>query len=148
MQIKKATKDDFPAIHHLLGKYGKFTVSKKHLNHRDISVVAYTDEGECVGFVWVGLMAGNSVAYVDKLCVSPEYARQKVGLKLAALAIKLSVERGVREVFGIIKQDKYHDRSAMNALRSAIGADQEPYTYVRADLQHMVSELQSLGQGV
>lgn len=120
--------------------YGKYTVDAAHINHRDISLVAVNDN-KVVGFLYVGLMAKNTVGYMDKFTIHPDYANQGIGQQLAVKALEESVKRGVREVFGIIQQDQYHDKSAMNALRMAIGSNGTPYTYVRADINFILSEL-------
>lgn len=147
MDVRLAHRQDFDAIVSLLNEYGKFTITPRHINHRDISIIAYSPEGQCIGFLWAGLMAGNTVAYIDKFCVKKEFNGNRLGKRMAIRAMQEGVKRGVREVFGIIRQDDYHDKSAMNALKSAIGADTLPYTFVRADLNYMVSEMKTLTQG-
>ena len=147
MTVRLAHKQDYPAIVSLLNQYGKFTLTQRHINHRDISIVSYSPTGECNGFLWVGLMAGNTVGYIDKFCIGREYAGERLGKRMALIGIQECLKRGVREVMGIIRQDEYHDKCAMSALKAAIGADELPYTFVRADLNYMVSELKALTQG-
>jgi len=144
MQIRLARKSDYPAVVELLKEHGKFSVTRKHLNHRDISVIVYADTGECIGYLYCGLMAGNSVAYMDKFTIHSSVNGQHLGHKMALFAVREGLKRGVREIFGIIKQDAYHDKSAVNALKVGIGSDKEPYTYVRADLRLMVEDLKQL----
>lgn len=145
MHIHKASKQDYPAIHLLMSRYGKMSVNPEHLNSKDISLCARDGEGKLVGFVYVGLMAQGTVGYIDKFVVDPEYAGKGVGNALARAAFQAATKRGVREVFGVIRQDQYHEQSAVNALKMAFGAHKESYTYVCADLRHMASELRSLG---
>lgn len=145
MHVHKATKQDFPAIHFLMSRYGKMTVQPEHLNSKDITLCARDDSGKLVGFLYIGLMAQGTVGYIDKFAVDPEYAGKGVGQLLAKEALKACLKRGVREVFGVIRQDQFHEKSAMNALKMAFSAHKEPYTYVSAQLQHMVAELSQLG---
>jgi N-acetylglutamate synthase-like GNAT family acetyltransferase len=143
MNVRRAKKTDLGGIQELMALYGhKMTVEGHHINHRDVSLVAVTDDGQIVGFVWAGLMAQNKVAYLDKFVVHPEHAGKKVGHALALKAFEIGKKLGVQDVFGIIKRDAYHDKSAINALKMAFSADREPYTFVRTNLDFMMSELE------
>ena len=144
MQIRRAKINDLHAIKHLLQQYAKCDIEPYHLNKRDIALVAYADSGELIGFVWAGLMAGNKVAYVDKVAVAPGYTGKGVCQALYKEAIKLGAKVGVKEVQGIIRRDQYHDKSAMNALKCAFGADELPYTFVYTDLNKIQKELGGL----
>lgn len=144
--ISRARKQDLPAIHELMRLYGsKMQVGSEHLNNRDIALQARNANGELVGFVWAGLMAQNTLAYIDKVAIRPDYAKQGVSQLLYHELFKLGARRGVKEVFGIIRQDQYHDKAAVNALKMAFGADSLPYTYVRAQMAHVQAELNILG---
>jgi N-acetylglutamate synthase-like GNAT family acetyltransferase len=144
MNIRRAKKSDLSAIKDLMALYGnKMSVEGHHINHRDVSLVAVTDEGQIIGFVWAGLMAQNKVAYLDKFTIHPEYAKKGVGQKLALKALEIGKKLGVQDVFGIIKRDAYHDKSAINALKMAFSADREPYTFVRTNVNFMISELEA-----
>jgi N-acetylglutamate synthase-like GNAT family acetyltransferase len=145
MHIHKASKQDLPAIRMLMQSYGKMVVGPEHVNQRDIALCARDDEGRLVGFLYMGLMAQNKVGYLDKFCVDRGLAGKGVGSALAMACFEAAKKRGVREVFGVIRQDEFHEKSAMNALKMAFGAHKEPYTYVSADLNHMAAELMSLG---
>lgn len=145
MIIKRALYQDLPAIRFLMQKYGKMVVTESLLNSRDIAIQARLDSGELVGFLWCGLMAKGTIGYLDKFCVDPSYAKQGVGNALA-LALKTElVKRRVHSVFGLIKQDKFHDKSAMNALKCAMGSHDAPYTFVEAQVAHAVKELELVG---
>lgn len=139
--VKRARKEDFNAIHALLGQYGKMSITPEHLQGRDIALQARDAEGKVVGFVWAGLMANDTVAYVDKVSVAPECAKKQVSQALYKRLFEIALKRGVRQAFGIIRHDAYHDRAAMNALKMAFGADKEPYTYVSGDLMQMHADL-------
>lgn len=143
--ISRAKKEDLPAIQHLMRMYGnKCQVEKEHLNHKDIALQARLDSGELVGFLWVGLMANNSLGYIDKFAVDSNYSGKKIGNQLAHAMLKEVNKRKVKQVFGIIKQDQYHDKSAINALKMAIRSDVTPYTYVIADLNMLNLELKEI----
>jgi GNAT superfamily N-acetyltransferase len=130
----------------LLQKYGKLVATESLFNHRDIALQARLDSGELVGFLWVGLMAKGTLGYIDKFCVDPAYAGKGVGTALAMGMKEELVKRKVKTVFGLIQQDEYHEKSAMNALKSAMGAHKLPYTFVEADVAHAVEELKSIGR--
>lgn len=134
---------DLPAIDHLMNQYGKMSVSPEHINRRDIALQARTDNGALVGFIWMGVMAKGTFGYVDKFTVDPAYAGQGVGRLLANRLLSECQTRGVRTVHGFIRQDEYHDKSGVNALKMAMGADPLPYTFVTSDILNTVSELEA-----
>ena len=145
MRLHRAEKQDLPAIQELLATYGSgMTISPEHLTKRDIALCARDASGALVGFVFFGLMAAGTIAYTDKFCVAKTHAKQGVGKALLQEAFRLGRKRGVKQVIGFIKRDEYHDRSAINALRMAVGGSLVPYTMVEAQLSHMQSELGAL----
>lgn len=142
--VSKARREDLPSIRHLSAIYGhKLLVEDYHLNNNDIALQARADNGDIAGFVWAGLMAKNKVAYVDKAMVHPDYSMHGVLPKLYLELMHIGIRRGVKQVFGIIRQDQYHDKAAKAALHMAFGGDELPYTYVYADVRHMISELEA-----
>lgn len=144
MYISRATKADINAISYLMQESGKMSVSEDLFNNRDIALQAREDSGELIGFLWCGLMAKNSIGYLDKLAVSKK-GNHKLARKMLGLAMKDElVKRKVRSVFGLIMHDQYHDRAAINALQWAFGAHSAPYTYVEADVQNSIKELEAL----
>lgn len=145
MIIKPANKQDLPAINYLLNKYGKMSVSDSYINKKDVALQVREESGELIGFIWCGLMANGTIAYIDKFCIDPEYTHRGIGLLLAKYLQQVLHKRKVKSVFGLIKQDKYHDKSAMNSLRMAMGAHDASYTFVETDLLHSIKELESLG---
>lgn len=144
VKVSRATKEDIEAIRHLSAIYGhKLLIEECLFNHRDIALQARLETGELAGFVWAGLMASNQIAYVDKVMVHPEHSSVGVLPSLYKELFRIALKRGVRQAFGVIKRDQYHDKSAKAALHMAWGADSLPYTYVMADLSHMMRELEN-----
>lgn len=140
--ITKATKADLPAIQDLMSKYdNKCKIEAYHLNNKDLNRQVRTEDGTLVGFAWIGLMAGKKVAYADKLVVHPDFHHRGIPGMMFKELITEGLRLGVEEMFGIIRQDEYHDASAVSTLKVAVGADLLPYTYVRASLKHMAKEL-------
>lgn len=133
---------DLSAIKNLLSLYGKkIEITPAHLNKRDISLQARLPSGELVGFVWCGLMANKTLAYVDKAVIHPDHHHQGILNTLYKALFKRAYELGIKEVFAIIRQDEYHDASAVNTLKMAVGADSLNYTYVVAKLDKMKKDL-------
>lgn len=145
MIIKSAKLEDLPAIQYLMQIYGKMVVGPEHLNKRDIAVQARNDSGELIGFIWCGLMAKNTLAYVDSFVVHPTLAGKGVGTALLLELQKRLSRAGVVKVFGAIKQDEFHDKSAMNCLKMGMGADNTPHTIVFVELQKSLERTQHLG---
>lgn len=112
------------------------SISEDHL--KDILIVAKDTSG-VIGVIWGGLMAGNTICYIDKLAVTERGLG--VGKALCRKLFEEALSRGVKECFGIIRRDQYHDGCAINALKLAVGADSLPYTFVSGNMQFMKSEL-------
>lgn len=146
ISISRATKADIGALRHLSAIYNhKLSIEEYMFNNRDIAIQARAETGELIGFVWGGLMGNNSLCYVDKVMVHPQYSDQGVLPRLYKELFKIALKRGVKQAFGIIRHDEYHDRSAKAALNMAWGGDALSYTYVYASLEFMKKELTKLG---
>lgn len=144
MIISRATKQDLPAIQFLMQQYGnKMVVTESHLNKKDIALQVRKD-GLLVGFAWGGLMAKNSIMYIDKVAVDPRYTKQGIVQLLYKELFKQAIKLGVQEGFGMIRQDEHHDKACVNALKMAFGADSLPYTHVFGQASYIVKELESL----
>lgn len=134
IRVIRATKKHVRGLEHLFLEIGKFKFDANRINNRDLSLVA-VDNGLVVGFMWVGLMANNTVGYVDWYSVMPSYRRKGVGKLLAAKTIPLCQKKKVQYVFGIIKHDEFHSASGGNALQlGGAGIDPVAYTLVRRRL--------------
>ena len=140
MVISRAAKHDLPAIQYLLAKYGKMTITKDHLNNRDIAVQA-RDEGALVGFAWGGLFANNTIMYIDKVAVDPAYVGNGIVNKMYHFLVHLGIKAGVKQGFGHIKHDEYHDKACINALKMSFGSDNAPFTLVYADAENILKAM-------
>lgn len=127
-------------INKLLHNDALYPITPNHLSDKDLWVIK-RDGKKVVGFVWAGLMANGTVAYVDKFVVHPEYRGKGVGQKLTDTLFALAQARGVKECHAFIKQGRSHDASAINSLKMAMGADQVPYTYISGQIQYMQETL-------
>lgn len=143
ISISKATKADLAAVLHLSQLYGfKMPIDETLFNPTDIALQARDESGALVGFVWMGLMAKGTLGYVDKVMVDPAYSGKKVVLPaLYKELFTIALRRKVKQAFGIIRHDQFHDKAAKAALNMAWGADAVPYTYVLAQAAHMAREL-------
>lgn len=139
--ICSAKPKHFNDINELQKAYGLRSIEPLSINHRDISLVALDVQGRVVGFIWMGLMAGNTRGYIDHFVVLPDYAKQGVGFQLGKALYDRAFKRGVREVFGVIRHNEFHDKSAMNALKFGLVAHSEPYTYVCGEANYIKSQL-------
>jgi N-acetylglutamate synthase-like GNAT family acetyltransferase len=84
MYIKRATKDDIPAIKALISKQAKkVPFFESMINKSDIAYQVRTEDGTLIAFLYCGLMANKKIAYIDSLVVDPEYKNQKVAARLA-----------------------------------------------------------------
>lgn len=133
---------DLGSIKDLLSMYGKkVEITSNHINKRDIALQARLETGELVGFVWGGMLANKTIGYLDKVVIHPDHHHKGILNLLYKELFKQAYQAGVREMFGIIRQDEYHDASAVQALRMAVGADAVSYTYTVANLDKMKSTL-------
>jgi N-acetylglutamate synthase-like GNAT family acetyltransferase len=138
--IRRAKRADLAQINQLLNTYGLSTIDRSFVNHRDVALVAEID-GKVVGFVWAGLMRQNKTAYIDYFTVSKELSKQGVGHTLARETLTLFNKLGVERAFGVIERDEFHDKSAFNALKMGMYAQERPYTYVYGFIPHSCKEL-------
>jgi predicted N-acetyltransferase YhbS len=115
-------------------------ITENYINDNDLMIVA-EDEEKIIGCLFVGAMAGGDLVYLDKFHIVPAYAKQGVGGLMSIWAIKESNRRGFKHAFGIIQHDDYHDASAINALKAALGSDGKLYTYVIGNVPFMASEI-------
>lgn len=145
IQVRRAKRTDIPKLTELMKLYGKMSVDKSLINHRDIALVAVAGD-EIVGFAYCGLMAENTRGYVDKVVADPAWGGKGVVAALYAEMGRLLVKLGVRSIFGLIKRDEFHDRAVVNALKFAMQGDATPYTYVYTDVAFAKAELESLGE--
>ena len=118
------------------------TITESHLNKKDVALQARNNNGELVAFMWAGIMANGTMAYIDKVVCHPDYAGTGIVRALYAEALRIGKQRGVKEAFGIIRQDEHYIKAAANALKTAFGSDGYNYTYVVADINHVIKELQ------
>lgn len=139
--ISKATKQDLPAIDELLSKYDSIMrISPSYLNKRDVSLQARDESGKLVGFVWAGLLANRTLAYVDMAVIHPDHHHKGILLKLYRELFKICYSLGVKDMLGVIRHDQYHDASGIQALRLGVGADSQNYTLVKANLEVMKTQ--------
>ncbi len=139
-RIRRAYQADLDDINSLLEGYSINPVTRDCINDKDIAVVA-CEAKRVVGFVWCGLMAKNTVGYLANFVVAQDCAGSGVGERLLKHTLEVLKKKSVKQVFGTIKQDEYHDKSAYNALKIAMGADKLPHTYVTGNVQKMVQEV-------
>lgn len=140
--IKPAYKDDMRAIQRLLDYSGKCTITPEHFNHKDIALQARNMEtGEVLGFVWAGLMAKNTIMYIDKAAVHPEHSKKQILNKLYKELLKEVLRLNVKHVFGIIRLDQWHDRSAVNALKMGSKLDPFKYSYFYSNIDELPQEV-------
>lgn len=143
MQILRAKKKHLYKIRDLLSQCGKGDIESCDLNSRDIGLIAM-DDNRVVGFIWCGLMSQGRFGYLDKFAILPEYSGKGLAKSLGVAMLDYLAKNRVKDVFGVIKQDKYHDKSALNALKFAMGAKEDPYTYVYANINKTINELKEL----
>lgn len=142
MIISRCHKSDLPAIQYLMHLYGnKCVVGPEHINKKDIALQARLESGELIGFIWVGLMANNTIGYFDKVAVDPAHSGKGVINALYRESFKVLYHKGVKQVFGIIRHDAYHLKSCKAALRMGLGGDPVSYTHVFANMNFIKSEL-------
>lgn len=138
--IRRAYESDLIAINQLAVLYGYDPITRETLNKKDLSILAINDE-VVLGFLWCGLMNKNTLGYLDHFLVHPHCTKKGLGNKLAQRMRTLCKIKGVQKVFGIIAQSKFHDKSAMNALKMAMGAHSMPYTYVSTQIERSYQEV-------
>jgi len=146
MQIIRAKKKHLSKIRELLSQCGKGDIESCDLNSRDIGLIALEDQ-KVVGFIWCGLMSQGRFGYISKFAILPEYSGKGVAKAIGIAMLEHLYKSKVKDIFGIIRQDRHHDKSAFNALKFAMGAKEDPYTYVYANINNTINELRGLDNG-
>lgn len=142
VNISRCKPGDFFAIQHLMSMYEKkLDITRAHLNKRDIALQARLPSGELIGFIWCGIMANKTLCYMDKVIIHPDFHHNQILNALYQELFKIAYKMGIKQVFGIIRHDEYHDASGVQALRMGLGADKESYTYTFGNLDKMKSDL-------
>jgi N-acetylglutamate synthase-like GNAT family acetyltransferase len=141
--IRRANPSDIPAIHSLNRAYALEQMPEEFLNSRDICLVAETG-GKVAGYIWAGLMARNTFAYVAGFAVDPTLSKQGIGERLAKELLRVARMKGVKSFVATIKQDKYHDQCAVNCLKAGAGAAPESCTFITGNTDRMVKNLKDL----
>lgn len=118
MYIKRASKEDIPAIRYLLSQSGKFTFLDSCINKRDLSFCARDESGVLAGFVWCGLMANNRIAHIDYLCVSPNYAKVGIAKDLMTHVFRELNARGAKYGHAFSIQDEHQIKFLKNLQKS------------------------------
>lgn len=129
MFVTRATKADLSAVQALLDMYpgAHMTVGPEHFTTKDIALQVRLGSGEMVAFCWVGVMAGNTVGFVDKVVIHPGYSKQGISTIIYQELVRLAAKRGVKSLFGTIMQGAYHDASCANAVK--MGMNTMPGSY-------------------
>lgn len=140
INIRKANRTDLPGIVELMAEYGLMKIDASYINRKDVSLVAYNDEGETVGFIFVGMMCNNNHAYCDKLVVSSEYNKKGVGKALCEQAFIEAIRRGAQTCTAVVRQDEYFPAVAMNGLKIAAKGDRLPYMLLTITRENTLKE--------
>lgn len=141
MVIRRAKKEDLPQIDALMNLYGLMTISPEHINKRDVSLVAETQDKLIIGFLWMGVMAKNTLGYIDKVTVHRDYNKQGISQKLFKALTPWVKRLGIQQILGFIRQDEFHNQSVVNALKMAVTSDGYPYTHVLVSVPNTLAEL-------
>lgn len=139
-RIKRANIQHILCINELLINSNLSSITPDHLNGKDLAIAVF-DEDKLIGFLWVGLMAKNTLGWIDYFVIHPDYRTQGVGELLAKRALELGKQKGVKRAIAAIGHHEFHSASAMNALKMAMIAEPIPYTFIKGNIDHMIKEI-------
>lgn len=134
MNIQRAKKFHLSGINRLIAMYGFVPLKPEFLNQRDIGVVATGDNGAIVGFTWLGLMAGNRLAYSDYTVIDPVHGKAGIALAMFKYAVQQSRKVGCATILAGCKRDEHHGKLMSSALKMGMKADAAPYTVMVGDV--------------
>lgn len=129
MRVRRANKNDLPAISAICKQYGGMDLPPYYINKRDIAVVAL-DGPKIVGFIWCGLMCQNKLGYIDWFLADPAYSHKGVGAALGKEMTRVADKLGVEIIMGFIADGKHSDASKRNAGLIGMGTDGKDYDLV------------------
>ncbi len=128
MIIQRAKRFHLNGINALIAQYRMSPLKPEYLNHRDIGVVAVDDSGKVVGFTWLGLMAGNKMAFSDYSLVDPTHAKSGIAVGMFKFGIEKLKKVGCDLIVASCRRDDHHDRLIASAQKIGMVFDSVPYT--------------------
>lgn len=141
--IRRATDQDLPGINRLTHRYRLEPVRSEFINNRDICLVADVG-GQIRGYIWAGLMARNTFAYVCGFAVDPEFTGSGIGTQLSRELLRVARMKGVKSFVATVENGPFHDACAVNALKCGAGAADKEHTLLVGDLAHMTESIKEL----
>lgn len=129
MRVRRAKARDLAKIAELCTSCGFNAPNDKVINSQDIAIIA-EDGTKAIGFLWCGLMAKNSIGFVDFFIVHPDHRGQKVGEAIGQQLIKISNLKKVDLIIGTVRHDEFHDFSVANGRKIGLAPEPSSYTLI------------------
>lgn len=130
MKLRRVKSEELNAVNKLLAQHGINPIGSEFLNKRDISIGAY-DGDKLVGFIWAGLMASDTVAYIDVFTIDPAYANKQLGEKLGNKLRHVVEKKKVNRIFGVIADTGTGIASCKSAIRIGLKPSELKYYIVQ-----------------
>lgn len=143
VSIKRARPSHLNGINTLLERNGLLPITIDKIYKDSVAIVACMGES-VVGFIWLGLMARQTMAYIDHFVVHEDFSGYGVGHALATKAHKAIQSKKTDYIFGVIRlENPSYTKSSINALKMAFGSDGYTYTYIFSTLSKINKELEN-----
>lgn len=143
MNIRQANLLDLPRINFLIQSYSLAPIDANFINDKDMSIVAEKDN-KIVGFVWGGVMANQSLVFIDYLTVDGMYANTNIGHKMVNALLKIGKERGSRIAITNVLMNKFYYRS--KGIAERVGMIKVPHkcALLLGDINQMYNKMEKL----
>lgn len=119
MRIEASNYSQINEINELIQLNHDSLLTEDYLISDDSIALSLVDEfDKVVGFIWAGLMANRTVAYLDYFVIHPEYRKTKYSLLLVAELTKRLIDGGVqRAISHVEEQNEYAMASAIRQFQ-------------------------------
>lgn len=143
MNIRQAKLSDIYKINLLIEDYRLKAIDANFINDKDLSIVCEQDN-RIVGFVWGGVMANQSLVFIDYLTVDRMLANTNIGHRMVKELLKLGKERGCQIAITNILMNKYYYRS--KGIAERIGMVKVPHkcALLLGDINHMFNKMEKM----
>lgn len=133
--IRPAALPDLPGIQKLFSFYEFSPIGEEILD--DCAFVVEI-EREILGFIWAGLMARGTVAYVDHFLIHPSLSRSGTGRNLCKTMVEELHARGCKIVLAHVLQDRFSFKSLKSCIGVGMQLDARPQFQLIGNVPNMI----------
>lgn len=130
MRITKADASHLPGINLLMAPFFQVTIGPEHLGNDSIALVLVVDD-QVKGFIWAGLLAGGTEAYIQHYVVDKSLHGKHIGAFMAIEIAERLIDVGIKRAFAHIEdQNLYGINSLTRCLQVGGTLSQSTFKFI------------------